>query len=99
MNEHLLRLDKDLQDLVPGFMDSRRRDLQTLRDALDNADFERIARLGHNITGVAGSFGFSHLSRLGRTLERAAGDQDEAAVEDCMERMREHLERLRIEYH
>ncbi len=98
MNEHHLRVDADLSDLVPGFLGSRRNDLSDLNKALACGDFERVARLGHNIKGVAGSYGFQRLSDLGMHLQAAALRKDRAVLESLARQMREHLDRLNITY-
>ncbi len=98
MNGDHLVLDADLQDLVPGFLNSRRRDLQTLDAALEGGDFERIARLGHNIKGVAGSYGFQRLSTFGTELQAAAIRGDRIALENLARAMRAHLGQLKIKY-
>ncbi len=98
MNGDHLVLDADLQDLVPGFLNSRRRDLQTLDAALEGGDFERIARLGHNIKGVAGSYGFQRLSTFGTELQAAAIREDRGTLENLAQAMSAHLAQLKIEY-
>lgn len=65
---------------VPAFLQSRRRDVATLIDALDDGDFGTVARLGHNMKGAGASFGFQTITDLGAALELAAerGDADAA---------------------
>jgi len=98
VKDHHLLVDADLSDLVPGFLSSRRNDLMILNKALDSGNFGRVARLGHNIKGVAGSYGFQRLSDLGMEMQAAALREDRAALESLAEQMREHLDRLNITY-
>ncbi len=79
--------DSDLADLIPAYIAARRRDLEILRDHLDQADFETIAALGHQIRGSGGTYGFGKLSLLGKALEIAGQDNDTAATTVAIERL------------
>lgn len=89
-----VRIDSDLEELIPGFLANRKKDVETLQAALDNKDFETIQSIGHSIKGVGGGYGFHGMSEIGAELEQAgkasdagrAGDQV-AALEDYMSRI------------
>ena len=49
-----ISVDPDLRDFIPGFLHNRRRDIQTLLDAIAVGDFETIGTLGHRMRGDAG---------------------------------------------
>lgn len=49
----LVRVDPDLADLIPGFLESRRRDMGRIWEALARNDYETIRILGHSMEGEA----------------------------------------------
>ena len=62
---------RDLEDLIPVFMSNRKKELDTLRVALAAADFEQLRQLGHRMKGVGNSYGFAHVSTLGKRRQIA----------------------------
>lgn len=49
----LVRVDPDLADLIPGFLENRRRDMGRIWEALARNDYETIRILGHSMEGEA----------------------------------------------
>ena len=47
-----ISIDPDLRDLIPGFLQNRRQDIQTLQEALTIGNFDTIRTLGHRIEVV-----------------------------------------------
>jgi HPt (histidine-containing phosphotransfer) domain-containing protein len=87
---------RDLEDLIPAFMSNRRKELDTLRVALAAADFEQLRQLGHRMKGVGNSYGFSHVSTLGKHIEEGARSGDRAALEARIGEYAEYLAKVQI---
>jgi HPt (histidine-containing phosphotransfer) domain-containing protein len=87
---------RDLEDLIPAFMSNRRKELDTLRVALAAADFEQLRQLGHRMKGVGNSYGFSHVSTLGKHIEVGARSGDRAALEARIGEYAEYLAKVQI---
>jgi PAS domain S-box-containing protein len=79
---------------VPAFLQNRRRDVVTMRDALARGDLETVERLGHGMRGAGTSFGFPVITDLGAALEKAAGSADADAARGQVEELSAHLDRL-----
>jgi signal transduction histidine kinase/CheY-like chemotaxis protein len=62
----------DLGDLMPLFVDERRKDLVLLEAAIEAADAEGLRRVGHRMRGSAGAMSQPEISELGRELEAAS---------------------------
>ncbi|MDH3257475.1 MAG: hypothetical protein OEM27_07640, partial [Nitrospinota bacterium] len=54
-----VRIDRDLQDLIPEYLKNRGKDLLAYRQALEEGDFDSIAVLGHSMKGSGGGYGFN----------------------------------------
>ena len=89
---------KDLEDLIPVFMRNRHKELDSLRVALAAADFEQLRQLGHRMKGVGNSYGFTHVSTLGKYIEDGARSGDRALLESTIVRYTEFLSRVQITY-
>jgi hypothetical protein len=91
-------VDSTLEDIVPGYLENRRRDVDVLRHAVERADFGAIRVLGHNMKGSGGGYGFATLTELGAAIEKAALASDPDAVLRHTDDLASYLGRLEINY-
>jgi HPt (histidine-containing phosphotransfer) domain-containing protein len=98
MSEFKVKVAKDLEDLIPVFMSNRRKELDTLRVALAASDFEQLRQLGHRMKGVGNSYGFEHVSDLGKQVEDGARSGDRASLEACIKDYSEYLSKVEVAY-
>ena len=94
----MVSLSRDLSDLVPGYLENRRKDLSQCRMALEQGDLATIRRLMHSMAGSGGSFGFETLSEIGRQLDLAAKEHHEDLVSAGLERLAHYLDRIKVNY-
>ena len=87
---------RDLEDLIPVFMSNRRKELDTLRVALASADFDQLRQLGHRMKGVGYSYGFDHVSTLGKHIEEGARSGDRASLEARIGEYADYLAKVEI---
>lgn len=74
-------VDADIYELVPGFCESRKKDLRNISSYLAVDDFNAIAKVSHTIKGIARPYGFPTLETLITKLEKAAKASDKAGCE------------------
>jgi HPt (histidine-containing phosphotransfer) domain-containing protein len=94
----IVKVAKDLEDLIPTFFANRAKELETLRAALGGGDFEQLRQLGHRMKGVGNSYGFEKVSVLGKQIEDAAKASDGAAIEARLAEYADYLGRVKVEY-
>jgi two-component system response regulator CpxR len=61
---------------IAAFLERRRAELVTLREALATGAYDDLRAIGHNLKGVGAGFGFPQLAELGERLELAADAAD-----------------------
>ena len=83
--------DFGLTELIPQYFALCRRDLQNLRAALDEKQFDQIRVLGHNLKGSGGAYGFPGLSEIGARIETAAKAGNESEAREGVEQLAEFL--------
>jgi histidine phosphotransfer protein HptB len=93
-----LYIDPDLAEIVPGFLENRRRDVQFLKTALQHNDLRTIRVLGHRMKGDGGGYGFDTISEIGEALELAAAQQDRLTIERQTSKLDDFLTRLDVVY-
>jgi HPt (histidine-containing phosphotransfer) domain-containing protein len=91
-------VDADLEDLLPGFMQRRHADVESLRAALSSGDLERVRVTGHSLKGTAGGYGFAGLSEIGARIESAAREGDTPAIAEQIAHMADYLARVEIRF-
>lgn len=86
--------DEDIVDIIPGYLENRQKDLETLKQALN--DFETVRSLGHKMKGSGGGYGLDRISKIGKALEEAAKAQDLDAIQSGIAALQDFLERVEI---
>ncbi|MEO9135433.1 MAG: PAS domain S-box protein, partial [Casimicrobiaceae bacterium] len=66
------RVNSSIAGLVPRFLRNRRRDVDAIAAALEQADYESVRVLGHNMKGSGAGYGFNRITEIGASLEQAA---------------------------
>jgi len=94
----LVRMDAFLKDLVPGFLNNRRKDVNSVNEALETGDFEAILILGHKMKGDGAGYGFDALSEIGAALEQAAKNQDSETIRRYAGELSDYVERVEVVY-
>jgi len=94
----IVKVSKDIEDLIPVFLANRKKEVETLRAALAADDFEQLRQLGHRMRGVGHSYGFDQVSILGKEIEDGARKSDKAAIEAHVAAYGEYLSNVRIAY-
>ena len=95
---HIVRVSKDIEDLIPVFLANRRKELETLRSALAASDFEQLRQLGHRMRGVGNSYGFERISIFGKEVEDGARSGNRGSLEATIVAYNEYLARVQITY-
>ncbi|MFW5735376.1 MAG: Hpt domain-containing protein, partial [Oceanidesulfovibrio sp.] len=91
-----VRVPASLEDLIPQYLESLRKDIAEMREALSAGDLESVRRLGHSQKGSAPSYGFDHVAKLGILIQDAAAGNlpDEAAR--LIDDLENHIRNVRI---
>ena len=94
----MVNVDPDLKDLIPGFMENRKADLEKLRTALGAGENATLQSIGHSLKGVGGGYGFTGLSEIGAALETAAKASDVNSMRQQVDALADYLERVEVVY-
>jgi PAS domain S-box-containing protein len=86
-----------LEEIVPGYIAARRKELPEMAALLAASDFERLAVLAHDIKGTGGAYGFPELTRMGAGLEHSAKQKDAGALSVQLTELNGYLGRVRAE--
>ena len=91
-------VDQGLEEIIPGFLDNRRRDVQILEAALQESNLVQIQIIGHRMRGDGGGYGFDAISIMGAALEQAAAREDLSAIRRHIAELNDFLARVTVVY-
>lgn len=94
----IVTVDADLEDLIPGFLENRKKDIKSLREALASNKVETLRSIGHSLKGVGGGYGFTGLSEIGAAIENQAKSGGTDGIGALIDKMADYLERVAIVY-
>lgn len=86
-----------LESLIPRYLERRRADLTTIRQAVEAGDFEAITMIGHSMKGSGGGYGFDLVTECGGRIEDAAGVGDAVGVLAATELLEHYLDTVVVE--
>ncbi len=92
----LVNIDPDLEELIPGFLKNRSKDLTTLQNAMDAADYQAIQSIGHSLKGVGGGYGFDVMSKIGADIEISARAQEHDTLIELIESYEKYLDCIEV---
>jgi HPt (histidine-containing phosphotransfer) domain-containing protein len=94
----MVKVDKDLEDLIPGFMQRRRADVESLKASLSAGKLDKIRITGHSMKGTGGGYGFEDLTQIGAELEKAADSGNADEISSLVRRLEQYLDNVVIEF-
>jgi HPt (histidine-containing phosphotransfer) domain-containing protein len=94
----LVNVDRELEDLIDGFLQNRQKDLLVLKRLASDGSWDEIAKIGHRLKGTSGGYGFEHLSGLGKLLEDHGKLSQAEPVLRAITEMERHLGALKVNY-
>ena len=94
----VIHIDSDLEDLIPGFLENRQKDMQSLERALQENDFEKLRSVGHNLKGVGGGYGFPDMSKMGAEIEEGVKENNMGKVSENVQKLSHYLSNIEVIY-
>ncbi len=100
MKKFIVRVDPDLCDLIPGFLEHKHDDARAILRAVsaERIDFEALRGIGHKLKGEGGSYGFDAISLYGAEIERAARNRDTEMVRRYANELVAYLKSVQIQF-
>jgi HPt (histidine-containing phosphotransfer) domain-containing protein len=96
MEPNVVRVDEMLKDLIPLFMQNRRKEIAQMEDMYAKQDFEGFARYGHQLKGVSFNYGYQKLGELGVSIEAAGKEKNLPAIRHIIDDITDYLETVEV---
>ncbi|MEN7342898.1 MAG: Hpt domain-containing protein [Pseudomonadota bacterium] len=82
--------------LLAQYLSRRAADIESVRRALDEGDWEHVRVTGHNMYGSGEAYGLKAVSEYGKQLEQAALDVNQPAASDAIAALETFLRDIKI---
>jgi HPt (histidine-containing phosphotransfer) domain-containing protein len=97
-DDKVAHVSTELAELIPWFLDNRRKDIEAINTMLSTSDYKTLERLGHTLKGTCPGYGFDYLGRIGAQLETAAKAQDQDTIRRLNQDMKKYIEEVKVVY-
>ncbi len=94
----IARVDAELKELIPGFLENRHKDVQSILKALDQDDYETARILGHSMKGSGAGYGFDPITDIGRLIEQAAKDRNATEIRKWVGKLLNYISHVKVVY-
>lgn len=95
----IVYVDPEIADLIPGFLENRRKDIKAMNEALREGDLETIRVLGHKMKKRAnGSYRSETVTEIGKSLEESAKNNNAEGIQRSMQELAAYLDRVEVIY-
>ena len=97
-NKIVVHVDPDIEDLIPGFLENRQKDINVIKESLESSDYDTIERLGHTMKGSGGGYGFDEITEIGFKIENAAKEKNADEILRQVHDLSDYLGRVEVVY-
>ena len=87
-------MEPSIAGLAPRYLKNVQKELNTLQAAQAAEDYPSLQRIGHNLNGTGGSFGFPRITDLGARIEQAAKDRAVDEIRPAIDELASFLQRV-----
>ena len=94
----IVEISKDLEDLIPEYLESMNTSLDYLERLIAAEDFPEIKSEAHKMKGHGGAYGFRYISDMGLLIEGFAGERKKELITKCVNELKNYLGRIQIEF-
>ncbi|HTF61760.1 MAG TPA: response regulator [Edaphobacter sp.] len=73
-------VDDEMNVLKPAYLQGIRANIEAILAAVDQEDYVVARKLGHQMAGSGGAYGFPEITKLGKALEKAGSEESGDAI-------------------
>ena len=95
-DNHTVQIDSSLEELIPGFMQNRMKELPVIQKLYEDQDFEGFEKFGHKLKGSSLNYGFLKLGELAHALEEAGKAKDLGQIKRLSDQIEEHVRNIKV---
>ena len=92
------RVDAVLRELIPEYLENRRRDVARMRLLCAGGPLEELSRILHQMKGSGGMYGFPRVTELARLMETELAARGPASLAAGLAELEEYVNHVTVVY-
>ena len=92
----IIHADPDVKELIPTFLENRRKDVEEIARLVSSENYERIRLLAHSMKGSGAGYGFDLITEIGAEMERAAKAMNASDIRAWLQKLSDYLGRVEV---
>ena len=92
----IVHVARKYAEITEQYLEHREKDVRQMLAALEQGNYDRIWALGHNMKGTGAAFGLDYITEMGRSIEKAAKDEEPKEVPRLTAKLRNYLGRVEV---
>ncbi|EQC43942.1 Hpt domain-containing protein [Bacteriovorax sp. Seq25_V] len=94
----IIEVDEELKDILPSFLENRRKDIGLLNDAFAVKDYSTIEKIGHRVSGSSGGYGFDELGKIAKNIELECKNGNFEKVGDLIKNFEAFMQDIQVKF-
>jgi len=96
MSNNVVYVDRDFEDVLPQFMDIKRKDVEKIKAMMKESDYEGISSIAHKLKGACAVYGFKVISELSREMESYCMIKDMNRIKEIVVSIEKFLDEAEV---
>ncbi len=84
------------QHMIQNYLNRRLQELQSLDDALNMHNYPLVQKIGHQLKGNGGMFGFPAISEIGAQIENSAASLDHVRLQSLVSEYHQLIQSIQL---
>ncbi len=90
--------DPEFQELIRQYVQYLTDTLPEVLVDLDNGDYLKVQKFGHNLKGSGGGYGLMEISKIGQQIEEASKAQNKSLIGELFGQFESELNQAQAKY-
>jgi HPt (histidine-containing phosphotransfer) domain-containing protein len=91
-------IDRRYEDFIPDLKEDVREKMERIKEEAEQAQYDEVEDLAHDVKGAAGSFGFERIQNLAEEIETHARSREPEKICSEAADIIDYLERVTITF-
>jgi len=94
IDDFIVEIDEDLVDLIPAFIENKRKDITVLEQAINGRDTASVKKISHKLKGSLNIYGFKTASKICHQIETCVAPNEQEGILKNIDLLKKHLTRV-----
>lgn len=98
MSKIIVEIDSMLEELIPEYLDHRKKEMIELNELLNQNDLATIEKVAHKMAGNFGSYGFNEMGEKAKEIELLCPKGETEKIGQLLKEIQFYLDHLEVKF-